>query len=200
MKSPNDRVRIVDVRTLSDDWYLLEKYIFDFQRHDGSWQRLNREAYDHGDGAAVLLFNREKGTVILTRQFRLPAYINGGEGMLIEVAAGLLEAKDPESRVRQEAEEETGYRISHVRKVFEAWMSPGSVTEKLHLFIAEYHPEDRVSRGGGLTEEGEDLEVLEMPFTEAIQAMDNGTINDGKTIMLLQYAALNQLMSPPIDR
>ncbi|MBS0909421.1 NUDIX domain-containing protein [Tatumella sp. JGM118] len=194
MKSPNDRIRIVDVRTLSDDWYLLEKYTFDFQCHDGSWQRLNREAYDHGDGAAVLLFNREKRTVILTRQFRLPAFVNGGEGMLIEVAAGLLEAEDPETRVRQEAEEETGYRISHVRKVFEAWMSPGSVTEKLHLFVAEYHPEDRVSRGGGLSEEGEDLEVLEMPFTEAMQAMNNGTINDGKTIMLLQYAALNQLM------
>lgn len=194
MQSHNDRVRIVSVQTLSDDWYLLKKYTFDFQRHDGSWQRMSREAYDHGDGAALLLYNRQKKTVILTRQFRLPAFVNGGDGMLIEVAAGLLEGEHPEQRISKEAEEETGFRVSHVQKVFEAWMSPGSVTEKLHLFIAEYQPEDRIAPGGGLEEEGEDLEVLEMTFSDALLAMNSGQINDAKTIMLLQYAALNQLM------
>ncbi|GAA0483836.1 NUDIX domain-containing protein [Tatumella punctata] len=184
----------MDAQTLSDDWYLLKKYTFDFQRHDGSWQRLHREAYDHGDGAALLLYNRQRKSVILTRQFRLPAFINGSDGMLIEVAAGLLEGEHPEERVRKEAEEETGYRINNIEKVFEAWMSPGSVTEKLHLFIAEYHPGDQVSDGGGLPEEGEDLEVLEMSFSDALAAMQCGSINDAKTIMLLQYAALNKLM------
>lgn len=194
MQSANNRVRIVNTQTLSDDWYLLKKYTFDFQRRDGSWQRLNREAYDHGDGAALLLYNRERQSVVLTRQFRLPAFVNGSDGMLIEVAAGLLEGEQPEERIRKEAEEETGYRIDKVEKVFEAWMSPGSVTEKLHLFVAEYQPADQVSPGGGLQEEGEDLEVLEMSFSEALQAMKAGTINDAKTIMLLQYAALNQLI------
>ncbi len=194
MQSAKNRVRIVNTQTLSDDWSLLKKYTFDFQRHDGSWQQLQREAYDHGDGAALLLYNRERQSVILTRQFRLPAYVNGSDGMLIEVAAGLLEGENPEERIRKEAEEETGYRIDNVEKVFEAWMSPGSVTEKLHLFVAEYQPDDKISTGGGLPEEGEDLEVLEMTFAEAMQAMKTGTINDAKTIMLLQYAALNHLL------
>jgi len=192
--SLNDRVRIVSAEILSDDWYLLKKYTFDFQRHDGTWQRLSREAYDHGDGAAVLLYNRQKQTIILTRQFRLPVFINSGDGVLTEVAAGLLDGEDPARRVCKEAEEETGYRISHVKKVFEAWMSPGCVTEKLHLFVAEYQDEDKQSSGGGLEEEGEDLEVLEIPFGQAFQAMQRGEIQDAKTIMLLQYAALNQLM------
>ena len=150
MQSERAEVRIHDSITLSDDWYTLKKYTFDVRRRNGEWQRQNREAYDRGNGATILLYNREKRTVILTRQFRFPVYINGHDGYLIETAAGLLDNMAPEKRIKAEAEEETGYQIDHVEKVFEAFMSPGSVTEKLYFYIAEYLPDDRTGEGGGI--------------------------------------------------
>ena len=190
-----ERVNIVDTQVLSHDWYLLQKITFDYLRNNGDWQRQTREVYDRGNGAAILLFNREQRTVVLTRQFRLPVFVNGHDGLLIEVAAGLLEGAAPEQRIRDEAEEETGYRVHDVKKVFEAYMSPGSVTEKLHFFIAEYDAKSQVSEGGGLEEETEELDVLEWRFDEALAAFHRGEICDAKTIMLLQYAAMNNLFN-----
>lgn len=184
-------VQIIDVAVLSDQWYVLKKYSFDYLRKDGSSQRQVREVYDRGNGAAILLYNRARRSVVLTRQFRLPAYLNGlADGMLIEAAAGLLDDMSPAERIRIEAEEETGYRIERVEKVFEAYMSPGSVTEKLHFFMAEYEDSQRVGDGGGVVAEGEDIQVLELPFDEAVDMIGRGEIVDGKTIMLLQHAAL----------
>ena len=190
---PEDRIRIHKVETLSHDWFLLQKTTFDYRRNDGSWQRQTRETYDRGHGATILLYNRERRTVVLVRQFRFPTYGNGHDGFLIEAAAGLLDRASPEERIKAEVEEETGYRISEVRKVFEAFMSPGSVTERLYFFVAEYDPASRAGRGGGLMEEGEDIEVLELDMDDAMQMMADGRIADGKTIMLLQYAALHLL-------
>ncbi|MDR9754663.1 NUDIX domain-containing protein [Pseudomonas sp. SZMC_28357] len=195
MPNTADRVKIVESRVLSHDWYLLKKITFDYLRNNGEWQRQTREVYDRGNGVAILLFNRARHTVILTRQFRLPVFVNGHDGLLIEVAAGLLDGADPEARIRAEAEEETGYRVHDVKKVFEAYMSPGSVTEKLHFFVAEYDAASRVSEGGGLEEETEELEVLEWPFEQAMAAFERGEIADAKTIMLLQYAALKGLFA-----
>lgn len=149
MIATKDRVRIVETRVLSDDWYLLKKTTFDFLRRDGVWQRQSRETYDRGDGTVILLFNRRAQTVILTRQFRFPVFVNGHDGMLIEAAAGLLDNASPEARIRAEAEEETGYFVQNVEKVFEAYMSPGSVTEKLHFFVGEYQAGDRVNGVAG---------------------------------------------------
>jgi nudix-type nucleoside diphosphatase (YffH/AdpP family) len=185
-----ERIRIVETTVLSDDWYVLKKTTFDFLRSNGVWQRQSRETYDRGNGATVLLFNRARQTVVLTRQFRLPAFVNGHDGMLIEAAGGLLDNASPEERIRAEAEEETGYRVQDVRKVFEAFMSPGSVTEKLHFFIAEYDPSTKVSNGGGIAAEGEDIEVIELPLSDALAAVRRGEIVDGKTILLLQHVAL----------
>lgn len=195
MTSPHDRVRIIDTITLSDNWYILRKYIFDYLRRDGTWQHQEREVYDRGNGAVILLYNRSKNSVILIRQFRFPVFINGHDGFLIEAAAGLLEEKDPVSRIKAEAEEETGFHITEVEKVFDAFMSPGSVTEKLYFFIAEYQDNNRLNQGGGLKEEGEDVEVLEMTFDDALAAIRSGDIIDGKTIMLLQYLALSGRMA-----
>jgi len=186
-----DRVRIIDTTVLSNDWYVLKKTTFDFLRRDGVWQRQSRETYDRGNGATILLFNRDRRTVVLTRQFRLPAFVNGHDGMMIEAAAGLLDNATPEERIRAEAEEETGYRVDNVQKVFEAYMSPGSVTEKLHFFIAEYDASTRVGHGGGVEAEGEDLEVIELTLDDALNAVRRGEIVDAKTIMLLQFVALN---------
>ncbi|WP_122289140.1 NUDIX domain-containing protein [Serratia plymuthica] len=194
MIATKDRVRIVETRVLSDDWYLLKKTTFDFLRRDGVWQRQNRETYDRGDGATILLFNRQVQKVVLTRQFRFPVFVNGHDGMLIEAAAGLLDNASPEERIRAEAEEETGYRVQSVQKVFEAYMSPGSVTEKLHFFVGEYAADSRVSDGGGVEAEGEDLEVIEMPLADALHAIRQGIIVDAKTIMLLQFVALNRTL------
>lgn len=194
MQSKRAEVRIIDSITLSDDWFTLKKYTFDLRRRNGEWQRQNREAYDRGNGATILLYNREKQTVILTRQFRFPVYINGHDGYLIESAAGLLDNMAPEKRIKAEAEEETGFRIEQVQKVFEAYMSPGSVTEKLYFYIAEYHAGDRTGEGGGIEAEGEDIDVLEWPFAQALQAIDNGLIVDGKTIMLLYHLALKGIL------
>ncbi|MDP4074091.1 NUDIX domain-containing protein [Acidovorax sp. A1169] len=184
-------VRLLDAQVLSDSWYTLRKISVELRRRDGQWQRLSREAYDRGNGAALLLWDPVRRTVVLTRQFRLPAFLNGSpDGQLIEACAGLLDGDEPEACIRREAEEETGYRIRAPRKLFEAYMSPGSVTEKLHFFVAEYEPEDRVQAGGGLAQEGEDIEVIEMPLAEALAAIASGRIQDGKTIMLLQHVAL----------
>lgn len=189
--SMQDRVRIQSVKTLSDDWYVLKKTTFELLRRDGSWQQQSRETYDRGNGATILLYNLERRTVILTRQFRFPAYVNGHSGMLIEAAAGLLDEASPEDRIRAEVEEETGYRVSQVQKIFEAFMSPGSVTERLYFFVAEYESGLRATSGGGNQNEGEDIEVLELTLDEAMNAIQNGQIQDGKTIMLLQHAFIH---------
>jgi nudix-type nucleoside diphosphatase (YffH/AdpP family) len=186
-----ERVRVIQSEVLSDDWYLLKKTTFDFRRADGSWQRQQRETYDRGNGATLLLYHLASRRVVLTRQFRYPAYVNGHDGMLVEAPAGLLDHATPEERIRAEVEEETGYRVGDVRKVFEAFMSPGSVTEKLYLFVAEYDAGMRDGKGGGLADEGEDIEVLELPFDEAVAMMRDGRICDAKTIMLLQHAQLH---------
>lgn len=193
-----DHIRHVDVQVLSDNWYVLRKVSFDLRRRDGQWQRQSREAYDRGNGAALLLFDPRRQTVVLTRQFRLPAFLNGcADGYLIETCAGLLDGDDPETCIRREAEEETGYRIRAPRKVFEAYMSPGSVTEKLHFFVADYEPADRIRAGGGMASEGEDIEVIEMTLGDALVAIRDGTIQDGKTVMLLQHVALEQHTAAP---
>src|ERR1700761_8464965 len=185
------RVRILNVETLSDDWYVLKKTTFDLLRNDGTWQRQSRETYDRGDGATILLYNLGRRTVVLTRQFRFPAFVNNHPGLLIEAAAGLLDEATPEERIKAEVEEETGYRVDHVRKIFEAFMSPGSVTEKLHFFVAKYDGSSKVTHGGGNRTEGEDIEVIELPIEDAIKAIESGAIQDGKTIMLLQYAHIH---------
>lgn len=189
----NSPVRIHTEELLSDNWYVLKKYSFDLRRRDGSWQAQTREVYDRGNGATVLLYNRERRTVLLIRQFRMPTFVNGYHGYLIESAAGLLDNASPEERIRLEAEEETGYRVGHVEKVYSAFMSPGSVTERIHFFIGEYQAADRVGDGGGMEDEGEDIEVLELGFDQAIAMVENGEIVDGKTIMLLQYLELRVL-------
>ena len=193
--SMDEKIRIKSVRTLSDDWYVLKKTTFEMLRSDGTWQQQSRETYDRGNGATILLYNLERRTVVLTRQFRFPAYVNGHPGMLIEAAAGLLDKASPEDRIRAEVEEETGYRISKVRRIFEAFMSPGSVTERLYFFVAEYESGARATLGGGNHAEGEDIEVLELSLEAAMAAIDSGEIQDGKTIMLLQYAFIHLFRS-----
>jgi nudix-type nucleoside diphosphatase (YffH/AdpP family) len=183
-----DRVRIHKVETLSDDWYVLKKTTFDLLRSDGTWQRQSRETYDRGNGATILLYNLAQRTVVLTRQFRFPAFVNGHPGLLVEAAAGLLDEASPEDRIKAEVEEETGYRVDHVHKIFEAFMSPGSVTENLYFFVAEYDRARKITNGGGNQTEGEDIEVIELPIDDAIKAIESGAIADGKTIMLLQHA------------
>ncbi len=189
-----DNIKIIEEKVLSQDWYLLKKTVFDLRRRDGTWQRQSRENYDRGNGATILLYNRAGKTVILTRQFRFPTFVNGNaDGMMVEACAGLLDQDDPATCIRRETEEETGYKIRDVRKVFEAYMSPGSVTEKLFFFVGEYTAADKVSDGGGEAHEGEDILVLELTLDEAMAKVASGQICDGKTIMLLQYAKLNGL-------
>ena len=192
----NDRIKIQQTEILSDNWYTLKKVTYQYQLKNGSWETHAREAYDRGNGATILLYNKVKQTVILTRQFRLPTYINGNEtGMLIEACAGLLDKNNPEDCIRKETEEETGYRVSKVKKLFEAYMSPGSVTEVLYFFAAEYDEAMKVGTGGGLAEEQEHIEVLEMDFERACGMLETGEIRDAKTIMLLQYAKIHALLS-----
>ncbi|OAT78760.1 GDP-mannose pyrophosphatase [Mangrovibacter phragmitis] len=195
MQKEPPKIRLIREKLLSDDWYILKKYTFALLRRDGKWQEMSREAYDRGNGAVILLYNKAQKTVVLTRQFRLPVYINGHCGLLIEAAAGLLDNETPEKRIVEEAQEETGFTVSAPEKIFEAWMSPGSVTEKLFFFIAEYSHQDRLNGGGGLHEEGEDIEVLEWPFAKAMAAIKSGEIQDAKTIMLLQHLALNSVFT-----
>jgi nudix-type nucleoside diphosphatase (YffH/AdpP family) len=191
----DDRVQIQKVEVLSHDWYLLQKTTFNYRRSNGTWQTLTRETYDRGHGATILLYNLAKRSVILIRQFRFPTYGNGHDGFLIETPAGLLDNASPEQRIKAEVEEETGYRVAQVRKVFESFMSPGSVTERLHFFVAEYEADERIGAGGGLEAEGEDIEVLELSLRQALQMVARGEIADGKTIMLLQYAQMH--LFPP---
>ncbi|MBK4723847.1 GDP-mannose pyrophosphatase [Pantoea agglomerans] len=193
MQNMQERVRNIREQLLSDNWYTLKKYTFELLRRDGSWQEQSRESYDRGNGAVVLLYHKARKTVVLTRQFRLPIFVNGHHGFLIEATAGLLDNASPEARIIAEAEEETGFRITHIEKVFESYMSPGSVTEKLFFFIAEYSDDDRQGSGGGVAEEGEDIEVLEWPFSRALDAVRSGEIMDAKTIMLIQHLALNPI-------
>ncbi|MCL4117839.1 UNVERIFIED_CONTAM: hypothetical protein GTU68_016416 [Idotea baltica] len=182
------KIKNLNISILSDNWYTLRKANFDYQKKDGTWEHQEREAYDRGNGAAIMLYNQPKGTVILTRQFRLPTLLNGNpNGMMIEACAGLLDTNDPAACIKRETEEETGYRISEVQKVYEAYMSPGSVTEILHFFIAEYLPSMKVNDGGGLESEQEEIEVMELPFLEVYAMMNSGAIKDAKTIMLLQH-------------
>ena len=190
----SDRVRIERVEVLSDNWYTLRKYTYTYRRRDGTEQRQEREAYDRGNGAVILLYDRERGTILLTRQFRLPAFVSGHpDGMLLELPAGLLDDDDPATAIRREAEEETGYRVRHVKEVLVAYMSPGAVTEQLHFFTAEYTPADRVGAGGGHEGEGEDIEIVEMPLKDALAMIETGEIIDAKTIILLYHAALKAL-------
>ncbi|WP_395703481.1 NUDIX domain-containing protein [Aquabacterium sp.] len=189
--SVQHRVRVREVRLLSDNWYTLKTTTFDWQRSDGRWQECKRETYDRGNGAVLLLYNRARRTVVLTRQFRYPAFVNGHDGLLVEAPAGLLDDATPEECIRAEAEQEVGFRVRAPHKVFDAFMSPGSVTERLHFFVAEYDPDDRIGSGGGLEAEGEDIEVLELTLDEALAQVADGRIRDGKTIMLLQHAALH---------
>ncbi|MEW6642005.1 MAG: NUDIX domain-containing protein [Pseudomonadota bacterium] len=186
-----DRIRVDNVRLLSDNKYILKTTTFAWRRSNGEWQTQHRETYDRGAGAALLPYNRARRTVILTRQLRYPAFVSGYDDLLIEVPAGLLDGAAPEERIRAEAEEEIGYRIAQVHKVFEAFMSPGALTERLHFFVAEYDPAMKVGDGGGLADEGEDIEVLELSFDEAFVMIADGRIIDAKTIMLLQHAALS---------
>ncbi len=192
----NKKVRNIRTKLLSDNWYTLSKISFEYLNNNGLWETQHRESYDRGNGAAILLYNPTKKTVILTRQFRMPTYVNGNDdGMSIEVCAGLLDGDDPETCVIKEAEEESGYRVTKVKKVLEAYMSPGAVTEIISMFVGEYSDEMKVSDGGGLASENENIEVLEVAFTEALKMVKTGEISDGKTIMLLQYAQLNSLMN-----
>ncbi|WP_431609927.1 GDP-mannose pyrophosphatase NudK [Chryseobacterium sp. 'Rf worker isolate 10'] len=193
MKNPD--ITLLNTEILSDNWYTLNKVTYSVLKKNGTTETQSREAYDRGNGAVILLYNTISNTVILTRQFRLPTYINGNPtGMLIEACAGLLDNDNPEDCIKRETEEETGYKISSVQKVFEAYMSPGSVTEILYFFIAEYSHEMKVNDGGGLEEEGENIEVLELPFEESLKMIDTGEIKDAKTIMLLQHLRIKGIM------
>jgi len=191
-----NNIKILDTEILSNNWYTLKKVTYQATQADGTILLQHREAYDRGNGATILLYNKPSKSVILTQQFRLPTYINGNQsGMLIECCAGLLDKDNPEDCIRRETEEETGYKITDVKKVFEAYMSPGSVTEILYFFVAEYSSAMKVSEGGGLTEESENIHVLEYQFTEALNMINTGAIKDAKTIMLLQYAQINNLLN-----
>jgi nudix-type nucleoside diphosphatase (YffH/AdpP family) len=193
----NPGVRIRDVELTSQGWHVLRRTTFDYRRRDGRWETQQRETYDRGNGAVVLPYDTERGHVLLTRQFRYPAYVNGHpDGMLVEAAAGLLDEDDPATAIRRESAEELGVRLGPLTHVLDAYMSPGSVTERLHFFAAPYTPADRIAAGGGVAEEGEDIEVLELPFTEALAMTADGRITDGKTLLLLQWAALHGPFAP----
>lgn len=192
---PNPHIQILDTKILSDQWYVLKKITFRQEDRQGNWHTVSREAYDRGNGAVILLYNVSKNTVILTRQFRMPTYLNGNEsGMLIEACAGLLDQDNPEDCIRKETQEETGFVENQVRKIFEAYMSPGSVTEILHFFVAEYDDSMKASEGGGLAGDHELIEVLEVPFDQSLDMIAKGEIRDAKTILLLQYASLHKLL------
>lgn len=196
MTMKNEKIKNIRKELLSDNWYTLNKFTYDYQKPNGTWETQEREAYDRGNGAGILLYNKAKGSVILTRQFRMPTYVNGNEdGMMIEVCAGLLDGDDPEDCIRKETEEETGYEIANVKRVFESYMSPGSVTEILYLFVGAYEDRMKIGEGGGADDETENIEVLELQFSKALEMIRTGEICDAKTIMLLQYAQLNSLFS-----
>ena len=187
-------IRNIKKEVLSEEWYTLNRFTYEYQREDGQWETQQREAYDRGNGAAILLYNRGKKTVVLTRQFRMPTYVNGNAtGMMVEVCAGMLDDQDPLECIRKEVEEETGYRVEQIDKVFEAYMSPGAVTEILHFFTAPYDETMKIHDGGGVEEETENIEVMEISYEKALAMINSGEIRDAKTIMLLQYARLHHL-------
>jgi nudix-type nucleoside diphosphatase (YffH/AdpP family) len=190
-----DNLKIIKTEVLSDNWYTLKKVTYQYSKKDNSTQVQSREVYDRGNGATILLYNKKQRTIILTRQFRIPTYVNGNEnGMLIEACAGLLDNDNAEDCIKRETEEETGYQVTDVKKIYEAYMSPGAVTEIIHFFIAEYSKDMKISEGGGAADEEENIEVLEISIDKAMEMMDTGEIKDGKTIMLLQYLKLNQIL------
>ncbi|GAB2744472.1 NUDIX domain-containing protein [Arthrobacter bambusae] len=194
----NPAVVVRNVEVTSDGWHVLRRTTFDYRRRDGRWVTEQRESYDRGNGATILLYDAGRGTVLLTRQFRFPAYVNDHpDGMLIETAAGLLDDDDPETAIRREASEELGVDVGALRHVFDAYMSPGSVTERLHFYVAPYTPADQTGPGGGVAAEGEDIEIIEIAFADALAMIHDGRIVDGKSIMLLQWAALNSLCQVP---
>ncbi|APY12459.1 GDP-mannose pyrophosphatase [Seonamhaeicola sp. S2-3] len=189
------RIKNIETTLLSDNYYILNKVNFDYLMKDGRWVNTMREVYDRGDGAGILLYNKTKKTVILTKQFRMPTFLNDNDdGFLIEVTAGMLDKDNPEACIIRETEEETGYRLKSVKKVYEAYSSPGVMTEKMHFFIGEYTDEMKVSEGGGLGSEHEDIEVIELPFNKAVSMLHNGEIVDTRTIVLLQYAIIHKLI------
>jgi GDP-mannose pyrophosphatase NudK len=191
----NNKVKIINKEVLSSNWYTLRKITYDYLKKDGTWQTQSREAYDRGNGAAIMLYNSSLKTVILTRQFRMPTFINGNaDGLLIEACAGLLDKDNPEDCIKRETEEETGYKINSVKKIMEVYMSPGSVTEMLYFFIAEYSHAMKLAEGGGVAQEQEEIDVLEMHIENALQMIDTGEIKDAKTIMLLQYLRLKHIL------
>lgn len=192
----SERIVITETKVLAEDWGVLTKYTYDYLRSDGTRQTLTRETYDRGHGAVLLLYNRDQGTVVLTRQFRLPAFVTGHHDDLIEVCAGLLDQRDPETAIRREAEEETGFRVGAIEPLWHVYMSPGSVTERLYFYVAEYDQSARQHAGGGLISDGEDIAVLELTLDDALAMVDRGEIIDAKTIMLLQHAALKGLCRP----
>ena len=188
----NPDVVVRDVEVVSDGWHVLRRTTMDYRRRDGSWETFHRETYDRGNGAVILLYDAERRTVLLTRQFRYPVYVNDHpDGMVIEAAAGLLDDEDPETAIRRETQEELGVTVGDLEHVFDVYMSPGSVTERVHFYAAAYNENDRTHQGGGLEQEGEDVEVLELPYQQALDMIDTGEIQDGKTIMLLYWARLN---------
>ena len=191
----NPSIEIKDIEVLSDNWATLRKITYQYKKKDNTWETQIREAYDRGNGAAILLYNKDNKTIILTRQFRMPTFLNGNEnGMMIEVCAGVLDQQNAEDCIRKEIEEETGYSIKDVHKIFEVYMSPGSVTEIVYFFVGEYSQDMKSSDGGGLADEQENIEVLEMLFDKAYGMTASGEIKDAKTIMLLQYAKINKLI------
>lgn len=196
----NSGVAVRDVEVTSNGWHVLRRTTFDFQRRDGSWDRQQRETYDRGNGAVILLHDVERRTVLLTRQFRFPAYVNGHpDGMLLEAAAGLLDGDDPETAIRRETAEELGVEVGELTHVYDVYMSPGSVTERLHFYAAPYTPANQVHAGGGVVAEGEDIEVVELSFEDALAAVRTGEIADGKTVMLLHWAALEGPFRPTVS-
>nr|WP_282136202.1 NUDIX domain-containing protein [Seonamhaeicola maritimus] len=191
----SDKIKNIEHTLLSDNYYILNKVNFDYLMKSGIWVNQMREVYDRGDGAGILLYNKEKKTVILTKQFRMPTFLNDNEdGFLVEIAAGMLDKDNPKACVIRETEEETGYRIKEVKKVYEGYSSPGVMTEKMHFFVGEYTDDMKVNEGGGLASEYEDIEVLEMAFEKAVSMLNNGEIVDTRTIVLLQYAIIHKLL------
>ena len=192
----NPKIKITNTEVLANNWYTLRKITFDYQKKDNSWETQVREAYDRGNGATILLYNKQSQNVILTRQFRMPTYLNGNTtGMMIEACAGLLDKDNAEDCIKRETEEETGYHVTEVKKIFEVYMSPGSVTEIVHFFSGEYTKDMKVNDGGGVDDEQENIEVLEIPFEKAYAMIASGEIKDAKTIMLLQYAKINGVIN-----
>lgn len=195
LRMDNNQINNIESTLLSDNYYILKKYNFDYLMPNGKWVNQMREVYDRGDGAGILLYNKTKKTVILIRQFRMPTYLNGNEdGFLLEICAGLLDKDNPEACIIRETEEEVGYRLKSVKKVYEAYSSPGVMTEKMHFFVGEYTAAMKVSDGGGLDSEHEDIKVLEIPFKKALSMLHNGEIVDTRTIVLIQYAIIHKLI------